>query len=140
VNLERAGYAVERATNGAEALTAIRRARPDLVITDVMMPELDGFELLSVIRRDPSLQDVPVIVLLADGAYGTDTTASYTGIADACLTKPFNPASLVAEIRRLLGEDRGGASGTPAPRTPPPPAPPTAETKRPKKRRDWWEA
>jgi DNA-binding response OmpR family regulator len=139
VNLERAGYAVERATNGAEALVAIRRARPELVIADVMMPELDGFELLSVIRRDPSLQDIPVIVLVV-GASGTDTTARYSGIADACLTKPFNPAALVAEIRRLLGEDEGGASGTPAPRTPPPPAPPAAEAKRPRKRRGWWEA
>ena len=52
VNLERMGYQVETANNGVQALEKIRASRPDLVVSDVMMPEMDGFELLSTIRRD----------------------------------------------------------------------------------------
>ena len=101
INLERAGYQVETANNGAAALEKIRENRPDLLVSDVMMPEMDGFELLANIRRDPSLMDLPVIMLTAK-AQDRDVMEGYKTGADMYLTKPFNPAELTAFAKRIL--------------------------------------
>ncbi len=101
VNLERQGYQVETANNGAQALAKIRESRPDLLVSDVMMPEMDGFELLSTIRRDPVLNDLPVIMLTAK-AQDANVMEGYTRGADMYLTKPFNPAELIAFAKRIL--------------------------------------
>jgi len=111
VNLERHGYQVETANNGAQALAKIRQNRPDLLVSDVMMPEMDGFELLASIRRDPNLMDLPVIMLTAK-AQDKDVLEGYKTGADMYLTKPFNPQELLAFVKRILsshsegGEDR----------------------------------
>ena len=101
VNLERQGYQVETANNGAQALAKIRESRPDLLVSDVMMPEMDGLELLSTIRRDPVLNDLPVIMLTAK-AQDANVMEGYTRGADMYLTKPFNPAELIAFAKRIL--------------------------------------
>ena len=101
VNLERHGYQVETANNGVQALEKIRASRPDLLVSDVMMPEMDGFELLSNVRRDPTLNDLPVIMLTAK-AQDRDVMDGYTRGADMYLTKPFNPAELIAFAKRIL--------------------------------------
>lgn len=101
VNLERQGFTVETANNGAQALEKIRANRPDLLVSDVMMPEMDGFELLSNIRRDPLLENLPVIMLTAK-AQDRDVLEGYTRGADMYLTKPFNPIELVTFAKRLL--------------------------------------
>jgi len=108
VNLERQGFQVETANNGAQALEKIRVNRPDLLVSDVMMPEMDGFELLSNIRRDPVLENLPVIMLTAK-AQDRDVLEGYTRGADMYLTKPFNPIELVTFAKRLLqsGNDEG---------------------------------
>ncbi len=108
VNLERQGFQVETANNGAQALEKIRANRPDLLVSDVMMPEMDGFELLSHIRRDPVLENLPVIMLTAK-AQDRDVLEGYTRGADMYLTKPFNPIELVTFAKRLLqsGSDDG---------------------------------
>ncbi|MEY3601979.1 MAG: hypothetical protein RL169_1223 [Armatimonadota bacterium] len=108
VNLERQGFQVETANNGAQALEKIRANRPDLLVSDVMMPEMDGFELLSNIRRDPVLENLPVIMLTAK-AQDRDVLEGYTRGADMYLTKPFNPIELVTFAKRLLqsGNDDG---------------------------------
>ncbi len=108
VNLERQGFQVETASNGAQALEKIRANRPDLLVSDVMMPEMDGFELLSNIRRDPALENLPVIMLTAK-AQDRDVLEGYTRGADMYLTKPFNPIELVTFAKRLLqsGTDDG---------------------------------
>jgi two-component system alkaline phosphatase synthesis response regulator PhoP/two-component system response regulator VicR len=108
VNLERQGFQVETANNGAQALEKIRANRPDLLVSDVMMPEMDGFELLSNIRRDPALENLPVIMLTAK-AQDRDVLEGYTRGADMYLTKPFNPIELVTFAKRLLqsGVDDG---------------------------------
>jgi len=110
VNLERHGYQVETANNGAQALAKIRNSRPDLLVSDVMMPEMDGFELLANIRRDPGLMDLPVIMLTAK-AQDKDVMEGYKTGADMYLTKPFNPQELLAFVKRILsshseGDDR----------------------------------
>ena len=101
VNLERHGYTVETAYNGAEALAKIKENRPDLLVSDVMMPEMDGFELLANVRRDPMLMDLPVIMLTAK-AQDKDVMEGYKTGADMYLTKPFNPAELIAFAKRIL--------------------------------------
>jgi two-component system alkaline phosphatase synthesis response regulator PhoP/two-component system response regulator VicR len=109
VNLERHGYQVETANNGAQALTKIKANRPDLVVSDVMMPEMDGFELLANIRRDPTLMDLPVIMLTAK-AQDRDVMQGYQTGADMYLTKPFNPQELLQFVKRILSsasEDDG---------------------------------
>ena len=108
VNLERHGYQVETANNGAQALEKIKANRPDLLVSDVMMPEMDGFELMANVRRDPSLMDLPVIMLTAK-AQDRDVMEGYKTGADMYLTKPFNPAELLQFVKRILSS--GGGEG-----------------------------
>jgi two-component system, OmpR family, alkaline phosphatase synthesis response regulator PhoP len=109
VNLTRHGYTVDTANNGVQALEKIRTNRPDLVVSDVMMPEMDGFELLSSIRRDPALESLPVIMLTAK-AGDKDVMSGYSRGADMYLTKPFNPAELLAFVKRILQSSEGGGA------------------------------
>lgn len=108
VNLERQGYQVETANTGAQALAKIRESRPDLLVSDVMMPEMDGFELLANVRRDPALADLPVIMLTAK-AQDNDVMTGYKTGADMYLTKPFNPAELIAFAKRILSSGGDGS-------------------------------
>ena len=110
VNLERHGYQVDTASNGVQALEKIRANRPDLVVSDVMMPEMDGFELLSTIKRDPALEDLPIIMLTAK-TQDKNVMEGYSRGADMYLTKPFNPAELLAFVKRILQSSSGSADG-----------------------------
>ena len=92
-------YAVEVVVDGEEALTAIRTKRPDLVLTDVMMPRLDGLALLQIIRADPGLRDLPVILLSARAG---EEVEGRTAGADDYLIKPFSARELVARIGAAL--------------------------------------
>ena len=91
------GYAVEAVTNGEEALAAARHRPPDLVLSDIMMPRLDGFGLVSAMRNDPSLCTVP-IVLLSARAGEEARVAGIEGGADDYLTKPFAARELLARV------------------------------------------
>jgi two-component system alkaline phosphatase synthesis response regulator PhoP/two-component system response regulator VicR len=110
VNLERHGYQVETANNGAQALAKIRENRPDLLVSDVMMPEMDGFELLKNIRMDAELSELPVIMLTAK-TQDADVMRGYSHGADMYLTKPFNPAELLQFVKRVLSSSSGGDDG-----------------------------
>ena len=101
-NLQSSGYTVTTATTGVEALRLMMRERPDLLITDVMMPEMDGYELVASLRADPHLAEVPVIMLTAR-TEETDMVQGYTSGTDLYLTKPFNPTELLAFVQRILG-------------------------------------
>ena len=92
------GYQVAIAPDGEAALEAIRRSRPDLVVTDVMMPRLDGFGLLRAIREDPALRDLPVVVLSARAGEEAKVEGLEAG-ADDYLAKPFSGRELLARIR-----------------------------------------
>ena len=106
VNLAREGYQMETAENGAQALAKIRASKPDLLVTDVMMPEMDGFELVKNIRMDASLADLPIIMLTAK-AQDRDVLEGYQRGADLYLTKPFNPMELKQFVKRLLSDMSG---------------------------------
>ena len=94
-------YAVYVATNGRQGLDLIRRERPDLVVTDYMMPEMDGIELITSIREDSDLAQTPLIMLTAKSGL-EDRLAGRGAGADAYLAKPFEMLELLAVVERLL--------------------------------------
>jgi two-component system alkaline phosphatase synthesis response regulator PhoP len=109
VNLERQGWEVVPAYDGKEGLEKIRSEKPDIVVLDVMMPYMDGFEVLKNLRRDPQTQNLPVVMLTAK-AQDKDVFEGYHYGADIYLTKPFNPMELVTFIKRIIqsgGEGEG---------------------------------
>ena len=95
------GYAVEAVADGDAALSAIRASRPDLLVTDVMMPRLDGFGLLRAIRTDAALRDLPVIMLSARAGEEAKVEGLDAG-ADDYLTKPFSARELLARVAANL--------------------------------------
>jgi len=98
MNLELEGYRVSEAVNGMEALDKVREELPDLVLLDVMMPDLDGFETLAYIR---GISSVPVIMLTAKGEEEDKVRGLELG-ADDYVTKPFSPRELSSRIKALL--------------------------------------
>ena len=101
VNLERAGYRVSTACDGVDALAQIHAERPDLVVLDVMMPRMDGFETLRRLKADPETADLPVLMLTAK-AQDADILKGWQMGVDSYLVKPFNPAELLAFVKRTL--------------------------------------
>ena len=100
-NLRSHGYSVVTAISGADALRQMLLLRPSLLITDIMMPEMDGYELVATLRKDRDLADLPVIMLTAR-TREEDMVQGYTSGTDLYLTKPFDPAELVAFVERIL--------------------------------------
>jgi two-component system KDP operon response regulator KdpE len=98
LNLEHDGYEVIEATSGAEGLEAIRDRLPDLVLLDVMMPELDGFETLQMIRE---ISTLPVIMLTAKGEEEDRVRGLELG-ADDYIAKPFSPREMVSRVKAVL--------------------------------------
>jgi two-component system alkaline phosphatase synthesis response regulator PhoP len=110
VNLERAGYQVVTANDGKEALEKVAQENPDLVVLDVMMPYMDGFEVLQNLRRNPSTRDIPVIMLTAK-AQDADVFKGWQSGVDCYLTKPFNPMELLSFVKRIF-DSMGGGPGS----------------------------
>jgi DNA-binding response OmpR family regulator len=98
-------WEIEAVADGREALEAARRRKPDLVLTDIMMPHLDGVGLLSALRRDPQLWDVPVILLSARAGEEARAEGLEAG-ADDYLVKPFSARELIARVRSHLALSR----------------------------------
>ena len=96
---ERAGHEVSDAGNGAAALQAVRESAPDLVVTDVMMPVMDGVELIRCLRDDPATAHIPVLAASGD--------THLAGAADAVVPKPYDWRHLLAVADALLKEGRG---------------------------------
>ena len=99
--LTREGYSVETAATGREALSRVYGARPDLVVLDLMLPELDGREVCRELRRSRATEDLPIIMLTARGDPFDRVLGLELG-ADDYLTKPFEPRELVARVRAVL--------------------------------------
>ena len=97
-NLEREGYAVRTAIDGEQALLAARENRPEMVILDVMLPKLDGFEVCRILRRE---SDVPILMLTARGEEIDRVVGLELG-ADDYVTKPFSIRELMARVRNML--------------------------------------
>ena len=101
VNLERAGYEVVTAFDGKEALEKVEAENPDLVVLDVMMPYMDGFEVLQNLRKNQATRDLPVIMLTAK-AQDADVFRGWQSGVDCYLTKPFNPMELLSFVKRIF--------------------------------------
>jgi DNA-binding response OmpR family regulator len=111
VSLGFEGFDVTAVEDGESGLDAARSERPDAMVLDVMMPGLDGLEVLRTIRADPSLSDLPVLILTAK-AGATAEQEGWAAGATAYLTKPFTGTALAGTLRRLLEDDGGDARGT----------------------------
>jgi two-component system KDP operon response regulator KdpE len=98
LNLEHDGFQVSEAFNGKEAIRKIRDVTPDLILLDVMMPDLDGFEVLETVRE---VSNVPVIMLTAKGEEDDRVRGLELG-ADDYVTKPFSPRELVSRVKAVL--------------------------------------
>lgn len=107
LNLEHDGFLVSEAFNGRQAVQKLRDVNPDLILLDVMMPDLDGFEVLEMIRE---ISNVPVIMLTAKGEEDDRVRGLELG-ADDYVTKPFSPRELVSRVRAVLRRTEG-ASGS----------------------------
>lgn len=95
------GLEVQLAADGREAMTRLRAGAVDLCVLDLMMPGMDGFEVLAAVRREPSLAALPVLMLTARGE-DTDRIVGLELGADDYLAKPFNPRELLARIKAVL--------------------------------------
>jgi DNA-binding response OmpR family regulator len=99
--MEQAGYDVHVAHNGEEALAQIKAIEPDLVLLDVMMPKISGFDVCQRVRENPAWQQIKIIMLTAKGR-DVEVTKGLALGANSYVTKPFSTKELLAEIQRIL--------------------------------------
>jgi DNA-binding response OmpR family regulator len=101
--LVRAGCEVRTAASGHAALTEVRSRPPDLVVLDLMLPDLDGFSVCEILHRDAATADIPILMLTAWATPDARSHGLKLGARDY-ITKPFRPHELVGRVRELLGE------------------------------------
>ena len=107
LSLEQAGFRVIRTTKPEEGISMVLREKPDLLVLDIMMPGIDGLELLRRVRRHPTMGEIPVIIISARAStVGQQRmlhlTLSDQEEVDACLGKPFNPGALLQTVKDVL--------------------------------------
>jgi CheY-like chemotaxis protein len=109
--LEAFGHKTLMARDGAEGMAVVARDRPDLVIMDLRMPGMDGYEAASLLKADPQLSSIPLVAVTAHAMVGDRERIMACGF-DGYLTKPIDPQSFVHEVERYLppGVERPGAS------------------------------
>jgi pilus assembly protein CpaE len=103
--LQRQGYKILAANNGAQGISMARAETPDLIILDVMMPDMDGYQVTAELRKDPQLADTPILMFTAKSQVD-DKVAGYDAGVDDYLTKPVHPAELIAHLKALLSRTR----------------------------------
>jgi len=109
-NLRKDGYEVTTATSGAKALSLARKTLPDLIVLDLLLPELDGYEVCRALRGEAQTQHIPIVMLTAKGEE-TDVVTGLELGADDYITKPFSPRVLIARIRAALRRRARGEAG-----------------------------
>ena len=100
--LGRKGFDLTGATGGLEGLEAIRRVKPDLVRVDLMMPDMDGWEVYQQMKADPELKNIPVIVVTAKAQSIDKILGLHIAKVDDYVTKPFGPQELLQSVERVL--------------------------------------
>lgn len=101
LRLAKNGYTVVSAADGEEGLRKAFEEKPDLILMDVLMPGLDGFEVCRRLRKDPATKHIPIISTTAAGVDDIESQCLAAG-ADACVRKPYDSADLLAKIRKLF--------------------------------------
>ena len=99
--LKAADYAMIEAVNGEEALAAVARQRPDLILMDIQLPIMDGYEATRRIKADPTLKSIPIIAVTSYALSGDEEKARAAG-CDDFVPKPYSPRQLLAKIRQYL--------------------------------------
>ena len=99
--LGNAGYEMIEAVNGEESLAAVAKQRPDLILMDIQLPVMDGYEATRRIKADPALKTIPVIVVTSYALSGDENKARAAG-CDAYVTKPYSPRQLLAKVKEFL--------------------------------------
>jgi DNA-binding response OmpR family regulator len=101
VNFEMEGFTVLTAKDGEEGIQVAQSEKPDLIVSDIMMPKKSGLELVTELKSDPGTSDIPIILLSAK-AQNADVRSGMDAGADDYVTKPFEPLDLVDRVNRLL--------------------------------------
>src|SRR5215213_248533 len=99
--LASAGYEIVEAENGEEALVAVAKRRPDLILMDIQLPILDGYEVTRRIRADPAMRTIPIIAVTSYALTGDEAKAREAG-CDDYVTKPYSPRQLLAKVKGYL--------------------------------------
>ena len=102
--MEQQGYSVMVAENGEGALDIIYKYKPDLILLDIMLPRIDGYEVCEIVRLDPRYRDIKIIFITAKGREVEIAKGLALG-ADAYITKPFSNTDLVAKVKELLANN-----------------------------------
>ncbi len=102
--LQRQGYKIIAANNGSQAIATAKMEQPDLILLDIMMPDMDGYEVTKQIRSDSAIQQTPIIMFTAKGMVD-DKVAGFDAGVDDYLTKPTHPAELTAHVKALLSRN-----------------------------------
>ena len=102
LHLHRVGYEVLTASSGRQAIETVHARHPDLVLLDLMLPDIDGFSVCDILRSDPATAAIPIIIVSAWSTSDARATGFEYGVLDY-VTKPFSPQELIARVNRLLG-------------------------------------
>jgi two-component system cell cycle response regulator DivK len=94
-------YEITEAENGEEALVAIAKQRPDLILMGIQLPVMDGYEVTSLIKADPAMRSIPIIALTSHALNGEEQTARAAG-CDDYVPEPYSPRHLLAKIRQCM--------------------------------------
>ena len=108
--LRHVGFDVIEALDGVEAIALARSARPDLILMDISIPQIDGWEATRILRQDPDTRDIPIIALTAHALQDDREKAVQMGFT-SYLAKPVEPRAVVAEVKRWIGSG-GAAAGS----------------------------
>lgn len=103
--LRRAGYEVIGATDGAEGLSRVRELKPDLVLLDLMLPVMSGWEVYWQMKADEELKDIPVIIVTVRAGLMDRRLALETAAVDGYVTKPFRPQDILVDISKVLSRE-----------------------------------
>jgi len=101
--LGRKGFTVIGANGGVEGFDTVRREKPDLVLLDLMMPDMDGWEVYQQMKADPELKDIPVVVVTAKAQSIDKVLGLHIAKVDDYITKPFGPQELLESVEKILG-------------------------------------
>lgn len=104
--LSRQGYEVSGASGGQEGLTKMRRELPDLVLLDLMMPEMGGWEVYQQMKADEKMKDIPVIVVTAKAQSIDKVLGLYIAKVEDYIAKPFSPSELLESVERVLNKTK----------------------------------
>ncbi len=112
ITLESKGFNVRCAYSGKELLAVLEKEKPDLILLDIMMPQMDGLEVLTRLKENPDTASIPVIFLTAKGQ-PEDVIKGYERGAEYYITKPFKLTQVLDGINLVLGRDQGQSAGSP---------------------------